>query len=874
MRKIITLILTLFIVLGILPLSNSFKLAASSYYSYGCSTNQFEVAYINDDGSFSNISCHGSFSEAKSAMKSNKDYVVRYSKSYSPTLIVAMNSGLVYTYPGRGNSSTMNIYQNPNAKDDSRYKSTYVANHYEMTYVDTCDENIYNIASNGKGYVQVVLNGFEGFADLEYTDLVPSKYIKHSIPIWLGGRNVYEGEDPFLVVPYQNYYMIEKNGNYYDLSFYFFRAYPKGGVDGAGALSSKIAVDNAQNYLDAGMQAGVKYYSNDGIHFYADYKLRGDAFTVYNYYQFLSVRSTTNISADVFDRFVNDMKGSASVLNGEGSSFIKGQNRYGCNALIIYAMACLESAYGTSGYATHRNNLFGWSAYDDSPDDASYFSSVKNCVYEHMGRNLNWFMDYTNRRYFGSCVGNKGAGFNVIYASDPYWGAKIAAISYSIDKFANNKNGNLSDYNSVATGFVKNNYNDVLYSSNISWNPNIYKTADGNSVLYTGMYGSHYQKDLTVTVLEKVGSRYKIRSSNPVENGEINTNDGLLTYDWDKSVGYINENDLILLNKSKVDETIIKPDVQHDPIVLITNASVENGLLSVSGIGALSNYNYDNKDIINQKLRLYDASNDELYKEIDCDNLETSWYDINDGYRYTWAGFAIDSYDLNDIENGSYVLKLYVEVIDDSETKSFEKIITSTNKAYNFKVGSSSEGKSFKLTTNYILSDRFELDVETNELDYSKVNRYSSRPPVISIDNITYEKDDGGKYTMTIEGMGMMNYLNYGLNDNVGHQLYLINNDVTIPLATQTHACEINYKEFYNSEFDLDNVCFTSKTDLDELNGEYIMYIELSNGEYVDIVEMTNRYERHYPGLDDNIKVSFITNPIRYRLSINVMTEE
>ena len=180
MRKIITLILTLFIVLGILPLSNSFKLAASSYYSYGCSTNQFEVAYINDDGSFSNVSCHGSFSEAKSAMKANKDYVVRYSKSYSPTLIVAMNSGLVYTYPGRGNSSTMNIYQNPNAKDDSRYKSTYVANHYEMTYVDTCDENIYNIASNGKGYVQVVLNGFEGFADLEYTDLVPSKYIKHS----------------------------------------------------------------------------------------------------------------------------------------------------------------------------------------------------------------------------------------------------------------------------------------------------------------------------------------------------------------------------------------------------------------------------------------------------------------------------------------------------------------------------------------------------------------------------------------------------------------------------------------------------------------------------------------------------------------------
>ena len=79
-------------------------------------------------------------------MKANNDYVVRYSKSYSPTKIVAMNSGFVYTYPGRGNSSTMSLYQNPNARNDSKYKTTYVSNHYEMTYIDTCDADVYMIS--------------------------------------------------------------------------------------------------------------------------------------------------------------------------------------------------------------------------------------------------------------------------------------------------------------------------------------------------------------------------------------------------------------------------------------------------------------------------------------------------------------------------------------------------------------------------------------------------------------------------------------------------------------------------------------------------------------------------------------------------------
>ena len=135
-----------------------------------------------------------------------------------------------------------------------------------MTYVDT-----YSVNANAAGYVQIVMNGFEGYADLEYVDLVPFKYINNGIAIYLGGDHgstvAYGNEDPYLVKLEQNYYQIETRGNYTDLVFYYHYAY---GVNGNKCVTYVNSVDNARHYLDAGMQKGVKYYSNDGINFYSD----------------------------------------------------------------------------------------------------------------------------------------------------------------------------------------------------------------------------------------------------------------------------------------------------------------------------------------------------------------------------------------------------------------------------------------------------------------------------------------------------------------------------------------------------------------------------------------------------------------------------
>ena len=49
--------------------------------------------------------------------------------------------------------------------------------------------------------------------------------------------------------------------------------------------------------------------------------------------------------------------------------------------------------------------------------------------------------------YNGSHVGNKNSGINVKYASDPFWGEKIASFMYSIDDF-----NDMKDYNKYSVG--------------------------------------------------------------------------------------------------------------------------------------------------------------------------------------------------------------------------------------------------------------------------------------------------------------------------------------------------------------------------------------------------------------------------------------
>lgn len=58
-------------------------------------------------------------------------------------------------------------------------------------------------------------------------------------------------------------------------------------------------------------------------------------------------------------------------------------DEYNIMPSLTIAQGILESAWGSSYYATTRNNLFGLGAYDSNPDNAYSFKSIDECVTYH-----------------------------------------------------------------------------------------------------------------------------------------------------------------------------------------------------------------------------------------------------------------------------------------------------------------------------------------------------------------------------------------------------------------------------------------------------------------------------------------------------------
>ena len=203
-------------------------------------------------------------------------------------------------------------------------------------------------------------------------------------------------------------------------------------------------VGNPPNYLSN----NTTYYSYDGHYFYTSYNkmivdYKNGVYSnsinsnnpYYNYFQYLPARSKTSLTASQFDQYTNQMVSSGKLLN-IGSSLISNQNTYGVNALIMYANAALESGWGQSQIAINKNNLFGHGAVDSNPYyGANGYASVDDCIKYHAKMFISEGYcdpkDYSGR-YYGSHLGDKESGINVKYASDPYWGEKIAHICWSV----------------------------------------------------------------------------------------------------------------------------------------------------------------------------------------------------------------------------------------------------------------------------------------------------------------------------------------------------------------------------------------------------------------------------------------------------------
>lgn len=276
------------------------------------------------------------------------------------------------------------------------------------------------------------------------------------------------------------------------------------------------------------MKTGTTYYSYDGHYFYTDYatmisdyqnNTRRNSINpnnpYYNYYQYLPLRGLSSYSASQLNNIINQHASKASKMYNKGSQFVSNQNTYGVNALIMTGVGALESAWGTSPISQQKNNLFGLNAVDSSPGtSADRFSSVDVCIKD-------FAETYMSKRYLragwdfyhGGFLGNKASGMNVSYASDAYWGEKIASLAWTMDS-----EGGKKDRNKYKIGIK-----DTLPTNHTSLN--IRKEASTSS---TSLYNTGSSSNYAFLILGESGSFYKVQSDPVLNSGrtQIDKNTG------------------------------------------------------------------------------------------------------------------------------------------------------------------------------------------------------------------------------------------------------------------------------------------------------------------------------------------------------------
>lgn len=260
------------------------------------------------------------------------------------------------------------------------------------------------------------------------------------------------------------------------------------------------------------MKTGTTYYSYDGHYFYtnyvtmlSDYKSNTRKNSInpnnpyYNYYQYLPLRGKSSYSANELSTIINKHAQSSSKMYNKGAAFVNNQNTYGVNALLMTGVGALESAWGTSSIAKQKNNLFGLNAVDTSPgQSANTFSSVDVCIKDFAETYMSkQYLRAGWAYYHGGFLGDKASGINVSYASDPYWGEKIAALAWKMDS-----EGGKKDQNKYSIGIK-----DTVSTAHTTLN--VRKEA---STSVTSLYNTGTSSNYAFLILGESGDFYKVQS--------------------------------------------------------------------------------------------------------------------------------------------------------------------------------------------------------------------------------------------------------------------------------------------------------------------------------------------------------------------------
>lgn len=314
--------------------------------------------------------------------------------------IIKVKRGIAFAADTSAN--TTSIYQNANLSN----QLTYVTEGREMQYI-----------GSGPDYAIVQIGGTTGYVSHKAVDLIPIQLVN--------SRDRYV-KNQWGTLTHFIYNHISKR------------------IEGSYSIGP--APDFMQTYQD--------YYSYDGVHFV---DTAGKQVGVhYAYFQWQSLRSKTNYTAEELDAQIMKILAEREALNlskykeattksmmiGIGAYAKELEATYNINALFIIAAAVHEGDYGMSYHSQTSKNMYGIGVFDSNPETVGYDApqeSMLAFVTRYAGGGYASMSDW---RSAGLVPGNKTAGMNVRYASDPHWGSKIAGHMYRMDLAMGNKDRN------------------------------------------------------------------------------------------------------------------------------------------------------------------------------------------------------------------------------------------------------------------------------------------------------------------------------------------------------------------------------------------------------------------------------------------------
>ena len=285
----------------------------------------------------------------------------------------------------------------------------------------------HQLGSDGKWLVEKATNENAAYyqvvpvtANIYNADGEKLSYISQGSVVWLDKDRKSDDKRLAITISGLSGYMKTEDLQALDASKDFIPYYESDGHRFYHYVAQNASIPVASHLSD--MEVGKKYYSADGLHF--------DGFKLENPFLFKDLTEATNYSAEDLDKVFSLLNINNSLLENKGATFKEAEEHYHINALYLLAHSALESDWGRSKIAKDKNNFFGITAYDTTPYlSAKTFDDVDKGI---LGASK-WIKEnYIDRgRTF---LGNKASGMNVEYASDPYWGEKIASVMMKINE--------------------------------------------------------------------------------------------------------------------------------------------------------------------------------------------------------------------------------------------------------------------------------------------------------------------------------------------------------------------------------------------------------------------------------------------------------